>query len=54
MDSVDIQVLKNNPLYIGTELILEDSGGQPVRLTNSDYLTVQARIEVEYRFDGEF
>jgi len=54
IDSVDVQVLKNDPLYIGTEIILEDSDGQPVRLTNSDYLTVLGRIEVEYRFDGEF
>ena len=54
IDSTDLQVLKNDPLYIGTEIILEDSNGQPVKLTNNDYLTVQGRIEVEYRFDGEF
>jgi hypothetical protein len=54
IDSVDIQVLKNERLYVGTEIILEDSNGQPVKLTNSDYLRVIGRIEVEYRFDGEF
>ena len=54
IDSTDVQVLKNDTLYVGTEIILEDSNGQPVKLTNSDYLRVIGRIEVEYRFDGEF
>ncbi len=54
LDSADIQILKNDTLYIGQELILHSSNGQPVRLTKDDFVTVVGRIEVEYRFDGEF
>lgn len=50
----DVQILRNETLYIGYELILHDSNGQPVRLTKNDFLSVIGRIEVEYRFDGEF
>jgi len=53
LDSLDIQVLENDTLYIGSEIILKDSDGT-VRLTSGDYLTIIGRIEVEYRFDGEF
>ncbi|MHC4529517.1 MAG: hypothetical protein ACYS29_16705, partial [Planctomycetota bacterium] len=54
LDSLDLQVLKNDTLFIGTELSLEDSNGQPVKLTNNDFITVTSRIEVEYIFDGDF
>jgi hypothetical protein len=52
IDSVDVQILKNAKLYIGQELILHSTGGQAVRLTKNDYITVNGRIEVEYHFDG--
>lgn len=54
LDSVDIQIIKNDTLYFGTELVLEDSNGQIVRLMQSDYLQIVGRIELEYNFDGEF
>jgi len=54
LDSADIQILKNDPLYIGSEILLEDTGGLPVKLTNNDYIQIIGRIEVEYRFDGDF
>jgi hypothetical protein len=54
LDSADIKVLNNDTLYIGQEIILESSNGQTVKLTQDDYLTVIGRIEVNYRFDGEF
>lgn len=54
LDSADIQILKNEKLYIGQELILHGSNGQPVKLTKDDFIKVIGRIEVEYRFDGEF
>ncbi len=54
LDSTDIRILENDPLYIATELWLHDTNGQVVRLTASNYVTVRARVEVEYRFDGEF
>jgi len=54
IDSVDVQVLKNDRLYIGTQIVLDDTNGQPVKLMASDYLSLIARIEVDYRFDGEF
>lgn len=54
LDSADIQVLKNDTLYIGQEIILHSTNGQVVRLTNNDWLRVEGYVQVEYRFDGEF
>jgi hypothetical protein len=54
LDSVDIQVLKNDPLFIGPDVTLLGSNGQRVRLTKDDYIRIVGRIEVDYRFDGEF
>ena len=54
IDSIDLRVLDNDTLYIGTQIVLEDTNGQPVKLTAGDYLTVLGRIEVDYRFDGDF
>ncbi len=54
LSNADIQILKNDTLYIGQELILQGTDGQSVRLIQSDYMTVTGRFEVEYRFDGEF
>jgi len=54
LDNQDIQVIKNNPLFISSEIVLEDSGGEAVRLTTNDYLTIIGRVEVEYLFDGDF
>ncbi|MDH4157095.1 MAG: hypothetical protein OEW00_07460 [candidate division Zixibacteria bacterium] len=53
LDSLDMQILKNETLYIGQELLLESSGGIPVKFIQSDYFKVIGRIEVEYRFDGD-
>ncbi len=54
LSGADIQILRNDTLYIGQELILQGTDGQSVRLIQSDYITVTGRFEVEYRFDGEF
>ena len=54
IDNADVQVLNNDSLYIATQIILESTNGQPVKLTSDDWLQVTGRIEVEYRFDGEF
>ena len=54
IDSVEVQVLKHDTLYIGTQLILDDTNGLPVKLTAGDYLTIVGRVEVDYRFNGEF
>ncbi len=54
IDSLDVNILKNDSLYIATEIILEDTNGQPIKLTVNDYLTLIGRIEVDYRFDGKF
>jgi len=53
LDSMDIQILKNDTLFIGSVMMLDDTGGLPVRLTNNDYIQVIGRIEVEYRFNGD-
>ncbi len=50
----DIQVLNTDTLFIGSLLVLEDSNGQPIRLTADDYVTIIGRIEVDYLFDGDF
>jgi len=54
IDSLDVDVLKNDTLYIATQIVIEDTNGQPIKLTASDYLTLIGRLEVDYRFDGEF
>lgn len=54
LDSADIQILKNPVLFVGQELVLNGSGGQVIRLTPNDAITFTGRIEVTYRFDGEF
>ncbi|MFH1374130.1 MAG: hypothetical protein ABII79_10070 [bacterium] len=55
IDSADVRrLLANDTLFIGQELILEGSGGQPVKLMQNDYVTVIGRFEIEYLFDGEF
>lgn len=54
LDSADIQILKNPVLYVGQELVLNSSNGQVIRLTPNDAITFTGRIEVKYRFDGEF
>ena len=53
LDSVDIRVLENPLLYIGQQIMLDGSGGQMVRMTGNDYITVTGRIEVEYLFDPD-
>ena len=54
LDSLDIQILKNDTLFIRPLLFLNSSDTSGVLLTGSDYFTIQGRIEVEYKFDGEF
>jgi hypothetical protein len=54
LDSADFQILKNDTLFVGQELVLAGSGGQTVKLTQNDSLTIIGRLEVEYNFDGEF
>ncbi len=54
LDSADVQILKNENLYIRQQLFLNGSDTSGVLLTENDYITINGRIEVEYRFDGEF
>ncbi len=54
LDRSEIDVLKNNPLYILPVLTLPGTSGQVVRFTGSDYVTLIARAEITYRFDGSF
>ncbi|MCP4704674.1 MAG: hypothetical protein GY865_08695, partial [candidate division Zixibacteria bacterium] len=54
LDSLEIQILKNDTLYIGELITLADTDGNPVRISGDDYYTAQAVIEVEYLFNGEF
>lgn len=54
LTAADISVLENDTLFSAVELVLQGSGGQVIRLTASDYITLQGRIEVDYLFDGNF
>ncbi len=54
LDSMDIKVLENDTLYVGQQIVLDGSNGQPVKLTEDNYISILGRIEVEYLFDGEF
>ncbi len=49
----DVRVLENETLFVGQELYLLGSNGQPVRLTGSDYLIVSGAVVVDYHFDGD-
>lgn len=54
LDSADIQILKTDTLYIGQEVLLQGSGGQTIKLTSNDFISVQGRIEIEYRVGNNF
>ncbi len=54
LDSTDFQVLRHPTLWIASQITLDSTGSQPVKLTANDYVTITARAEIEYRFDGKF
>lgn len=53
LDSLDIQILQNDTLFIRPILVLNSSDTSGVLLTGSDYFSIQGRIEVEYLFDTD-
>lgn len=54
LDSVDIQVLNNDSLFIRHEIFLNGSDPAGVQIVGSDFITITGRIEIEYLFNGEF
>ncbi len=54
LDSLDLKILQNDTLFICSAFNLAGTGGQMVKLTANDYLTISGRIEINYRFDGNF
>ncbi len=54
LDNDDVQILKNDTLSIRPQIFLNASDTAGVKLTENDYITISARIEVVYRFDGDF
>ncbi len=54
IDSSQIDILNRGQLYIAHQVSLAGSNGQTVILNQNDYLTILARIEIEYLFDGKF
>jgi len=54
LDSLDIKVLENDTLFIRPQLFLTGSESSGVKLTQDDYITLSGRLEIVYRFDGEF
>ncbi|UCD93735.1 MAG: hypothetical protein JSU69_08155 [Candidatus Zixiibacteriota bacterium] len=53
LDSADLQVLENEQIYSSQLITILDSQGQAVKVSGSDYLTVQGFIEIEYRFEED-
>lgn len=49
----DIQVLNTDTLYVRTKLILTSSDSSGVKLTESDYITINGQMNIEYEFDGD-
>jgi hypothetical protein len=45
----DLQVLKNNPLYVGQVITFPGTDGQTVRIVSSDYIDIQAYMVVDVR-----
>ena len=54
LDSLDLKILQNDTLFFCSALNLAGTGGQMVKLTANDYLSISSRIEANYRFDGNF
>ncbi len=54
LDSTEIKVLENDPLYIAQDITLIGDGSNPVRIVRSDRIIIQGTIYVECQFDGEF
>jgi hypothetical protein len=54
LDSNEIKILENDPLYITQEITFVGDGSSPVEIFRSDRVIIQGTINVEYKFDGEF
>lgn len=54
LDNEDVQILKNDTLFFRPQLFLNASDTAGVKLTENDYVTISGRLEVVYRFDGDF
>ncbi len=54
LDSTDFKILENDTLFIGSQINLSGTGGQTVKITANDYLSITGRIEVIYKFNGDF
>ena len=54
LDSTDIKILENDTLFIGSRINLSGTNGQSVKITANDYISITGRVEVIYKFNGEF
>lgn len=54
ISNAQLDFLQNDPLFIGTQITLAGSNGQPVKLTSNDYITITGYLEVDYHVDGNF
>lgn len=54
LDSTEIKVLENDPLYITQDIILIGNGIDPVMILKSSSISILATIDIEYRFNGDF
>lgn len=54
LDSTEVKVLENDPLFITQDITLIGDGTNPVKIVRSDRVIIQGIINVEYKFDGDF
>ncbi|MBD3218742.1 MAG: hypothetical protein GF310_10725 [candidate division Zixibacteria bacterium] len=50
----DLDIIENATLYIGQKITLPGTNGQAVNIINTDYLDIEAHIELNTRLGGEW
>ncbi len=53
MDSIQAQVLHNDTLWIGENLLLHSTNGQTIKMSASDYLQIIGYIDLDFNFSDE-
>ncbi|MEZ5359131.1 MAG: hypothetical protein R3F48_09910 [Candidatus Zixiibacteriota bacterium] len=53
MDSEDIQVLHNDTLWIGENLLLHSTDGQTIKMSAADYLRIIGYIDLDVNFSDD-
>jgi hypothetical protein len=54
LSETDLDIIENPILYIGQRIILPGTGGQVVNIIDSDYLDIEAYMQLSARLGGEW